>query len=132
LADVLRENKDRLDFCKVYAHPFLPFAILTGGKYDEVLLSWGQNDAKLPISLLGRGMTISQCSFSPDGKWLIFRNENIKADTMKTYIMPVSEKYPNYLGSPILLFDKAFGGAVNNKRGGPQNSDSVVRWAAAH
>jgi hypothetical protein len=53
-------------------------------------------------------MTISQCSFSPDGKWLIFKNKNIKADTMKTYLMPVSEKYPNYLGSPILLASDYF------------------------
>ena len=126
LVDVLKENKERLDFCQIHAHPFLPFAILTGGKYDEVLISWGQNDAKLPISLIGRGMTISQCSFSPDGKWLIFRNENIKADTMKTYLMPVSEKYPNYLGSPILLFDKAFGGAVNNKSAWTTNPISFV------
>lgn len=108
LADVLQKNKERLDFCKIYAHPFLPFAILAGGKYEEVLISWGQNDAKLPISIIGRGMTISQCSFSPDGKWLIFMNENIKADTMKTYLMPISEKYPNYLGSPILLANDYF------------------------
>ena len=29
-------------------------------------------------------------------------------DIAKTYLMPVSEKYPNYLGSPILLFDHHF------------------------
>lgn len=29
-------------------------------------------------------------------------------DLAKTYLMPVSEKYPNYLGSPILLANDYF------------------------
>lgn len=107
LADVIRGNKGKISFSWIHPHPYLPFAILTGGKKDEVLLSWRQDGDKSPISLFGRGTTVSQFSFSPDGKWVAFRKGGAM-DIAKTYLMPVSEKYPHYLGSPILLFDKYF------------------------
>ena len=44
--------------------------------------------------------------FSSDGKWVTFKEDSTLAN--RTYLMPVSEKYPNYLGSPILLAKKYF------------------------
>jgi WD40 repeat protein len=107
LADELKRNKDRIDFSWIRSHPNLPFAILTGGENDEVIISWEENK-KILLSLFGNEMTVTQFSFSPDGKWVVFKKENFADDTTKTYLMPVSEKYPNYLGSPILLLENYF------------------------
>jgi hypothetical protein len=108
LAEVLRENKDRLDFCKIHSHPYLPFAILTGGAKEDVLISWQQERDPRPLILFGDNAIASHFSFSPDGKWVVFKSEILSDDTFKTYLMPVSEKYPNYLGSPILLANDYF------------------------
>jgi hypothetical protein len=107
LANALIKNKDRIDFSWVHAHPYLPFAILTGGINDEVLISWDQERNKIPVSLFGEETTVKNFSFSPDGKWVIFQEGGLM-DKKKTYLMPVSEKYPNYLGSPILLANDYF------------------------
>ena len=50
----------------------------------------------------------TQFSFSPDGKWVTFKREDFARDRKMTYLMPVSEKYPNYLGMPMLLWDNSF------------------------
>ncbi len=44
----------------------------------------------------------SDFSFSPDGKWVTLQKD-VSSEDKRTYLMPVSEKYPNYLGTPILL-----------------------------
>ncbi len=123
LADVLKQNKDRIDFTWIQPHSCLPFAILSGGDKGSTYISWG-TEKDIIINQLFSGAT--QFSFSPDGKWLVFKKENFYDGSIKTYLMPVSEKYPNYLGSPILLFDKAFGGAVHNKSAWTTNPISFV------
>ena len=45
-------------------------------------------------------------SFSPDGRWVVF--QKVEPEPKYSYIMPISEKYPNYLGSPILLEGATF------------------------
>ena len=106
LVDLIEQNKSKISFTRIHLHQYLPFAILEAGKRDEILLSWGEESNNKPISLFGKGTTATQFSFSPDGKWLVFKKESLWDN--KTYLMPVSEKYPHYLGSPILLFDKYF------------------------
>jgi len=107
LADVIKHNKDKINFAKIHAHPTLPFAILDWGTDNAVFISWGQGRESAPVSILGDREGVSQFSFSPDGKWVTFQGE-IDLNTHKTYLMPVSEKYPHYLGTPILLSQNPF------------------------
>jgi hypothetical protein len=138
LADVIKGNKDKINFSWIHPHPYLPFAILTGGEKDEVLLSWRQGGDKTPISLFGKGTTVTQFSFSPDGKWVVFRKGGVM-DIAKTYLMPVSEKYPHYLGSPILLLNNYFNpnncGWTTNPISFVGSDGEIYRWEltnAAH
>jgi hypothetical protein len=108
LADIIKQIKGKVDFSWIYAHPSFPFAILCAGENDAVLVSWGQGRDNKPASVFGESAnTAIQFSFSPDGKWVTFK-EGGAMDENKTYLMPVSEKYPHYLGSPILLVDDYF------------------------
>ncbi|MEZ4598645.1 MAG: hypothetical protein R2940_02520 [Syntrophotaleaceae bacterium] len=107
LADIINKNKDEFDFSRIQPHPYLPFSILEAGTKDEVIVSWRAGSEVKPISMFGPNTTVTQFSFSPDGKWVVFENET-SLDKKKTYLMPVSEKYPNYLGSPILLANDYF------------------------
>lgn len=104
LADALKRNKNKVDFSRLAPHPTLPFAILYGGDYGSTYISWGEGRDKTPKLLLSG---VDQVSFSPDGKWISFR-KYIHSRQENTYLMPVSEKYPNYLGSPILLMKNYF------------------------
>jgi hypothetical protein len=105
LADEINKNKGKIDFTWIHSHPFLPFAILAGGEDGSTVISWGADRGKSPHLLSNDS---KKFSFSPDGKWVVFR-EDLDLNTSKTYLMPVSEKYPHYLGSPILLSNGSFG-----------------------
>jgi len=131
LADVIKINKNKLDFMWIHTHPYLPFAILSGGEKDEVLISWGIGRDKTPINIFGESTTVKQFSFSPDGKWLVLQ-KNFPEPKM-TYLLPVSEKYPNYLGTPILLLDNYFnpnncGWTTNPISFVGASSDKLYRW----
>jgi hypothetical protein len=104
LADLINVNKNKIDFIQLYLHPKLPFAILGGGRERETYLSWEEGRPKIPMPLPIKG---KQYSFSPDGKWITFRR-NMGRYKERTYLAPVSEKYPNYLGTPILLLENYF------------------------
>jgi len=105
LADAIDRKKSMLDFTRFQPHPLLPFVILYGGKaMPDTLLIWEQNRNLNPQPLIGNAR---QFSFSPDGKWVVFKRY-MGRDHENTYLMPVSDKYPNYLGSPILLFNGFF------------------------
>ncbi len=106
LADIITKHKNEISFLKISAHPTMPFAILYGGKSDEVIISWDKNRTRTPLYFLGKKITITKYLFSPDGKWLAFEVDGESAK--QTYVMPVSEKYPNYLGSPIQIADDYF------------------------
>ena len=104
LADIINQNKGKTSFIDINAHPTLPFAILSGGKYDETVISWGEGRDKAPHVITSNG---KQFSFSPDGKWVTYKDASFDG-TARTFIMPVSEKYPHYLGSPIQIWDYYF------------------------
>lgn len=99
LADEINRSKGNIRFVRIYAHPTMPFAIL-GSK----VIAWGPNRDHKPYGLVADAR---QVSFSPDGKWVAFKYE-YGGGNGKTYLMPVSENYPHYLGSPIMLFEKDF------------------------
>jgi hypothetical protein len=102
LGDIIKKNskKEEIRFNTIVPHPTLPFVILWGGKYGSIYIAWGECRNQTPQSLI---INATQFSFSPDGKWVTFK-QYISLHEERTYMMPVSEKYPNYLGSPILLF----------------------------
>ncbi len=69
-----------------------------------MIIVWGQDKNNTPHVILEDAQ---EFTFSPDGKWVAYRTGGI-LDLGKTYLMPVSEKYPDYLGTPILLLDNYF------------------------
>jgi len=119
LADVINQYKGKISFTRICAHPTLPFAILFGGKYGPVFINWGEGREKAPHLI---NSSSQQFSFSPDGKWVTFKKK-IDSNIERTYLMPVSEKYPNYLGSPIMLLNYYFN---DNKSAWTTNPTSFV------
>jgi WD40 repeat protein len=109
LADVINHYKDKINYTRIYPHPTLHFAILWAGKNEELIITWDSNQDKNLSNLFGDSTGITYLSFSPDGKWLVLNNEDFEKHTHSTYLMPVSEKYPHYLGSPILLQKTPYG-----------------------
>jgi hypothetical protein len=107
MEDIIKHNKGTINFTRIYPHPFLPFAILGAGKKYEVLVSWGEEREKTPTRIFKESMAGGDFLFSPDGKWVVFTDDG-DLDDKKTYLMPVSEKYPHYLGTPILLLNDNF------------------------
>lgn len=103
LEDIIKRNKGKIRFNRLEAHPILPFAVLSGGRYGAMFVSWKEGRTKTPLFLFGDAQ---QFSFSPDGKWLVFKDD--LTDPARTYLMPVSEKYPHFLGTPILLINRPF------------------------
>jgi len=132
MADIIKNNKGKINFTRVYPHPFLPFAILGAGENEQVLISWGHGLVKTPTSLFGEDMAGADFLFSPDGKWVVFTDDG-DLDDKKTYLMPVSEKYPHYLGTPILLLNDNFnpnncGWTTNPISFVGSSSNKLYRW----
>lgn len=102
LVDIINKNKGTADFAMIVPHPTLPFAIFYGGGYCAQYVCWNQTfrDEKIQ-SIFGTDPSTLYYTFSADGKWVVFLADEFSPK--RSYIMPVSEKYPNYLGSPILL-----------------------------
>jgi hypothetical protein len=105
LGNAIRRNKGKIRFTRLEPHPYLPFAILYGGRDGNACLSWGEGRDAAPRYLFSEG---DYFSFSPDGKWVTFMKEDFSVRKELTYIMPVSEKYPHFLGTPILLAIDSF------------------------
>jgi hypothetical protein len=99
LEDAVKQYKDLLEFSLLNVHPNLPFVILSGGKIGSTFISWSKDKINSPHLLIADA---TDFIISPDGKWVVFKHY-FDSNTNQTYIMPVSEKYPHYLGSPILL-----------------------------
>jgi hypothetical protein len=129
LEDLVKHYKDRLDFSRIYIHPNYPFAVLTGGKNGSTIISWAKNRDNAPHLFISDATNFR---FSPDGKWVVL-SDYFGSDINQTYLMPVSEKYPYYLGSPILLsneFFEAGDGAWTTKPTGfvGTSLDKIYHW----
>ncbi len=103
MEEAIKKNKEKVDFTRMAPHPALPFAILYGGRYGATYINWGEGRDKTPKSFLSG---VDLFLYSPDGMWVAFQRDF--PAPKRTYLMPVSEKYPNYLGTPILLLNDFF------------------------
>ena len=103
LGDLIKKNIAKVDFGLIHTHPQLSFAILDGN--TAYSLSWKDGRNQNPKAVV---FSTGQFSFSPDGKWVTFMREDYEKDRKLTYLMPVSEKYPHFLGTPILLRKRPF------------------------
>lgn len=126
--DQLNPIEKKIGFSRIRLHPNLPFAILHGGHRGSTYIGWGKGKNNTP-HLLASGL--DYVSFSPDGKWVVFKYD--RPDPALTYIMPVSEKYPHYLGSPILLSNDSFEPGQGAWTTNPTafvgtNLDKIHRW----
>ncbi|MDY0096546.1 MAG: hypothetical protein RBT80_27930 [Candidatus Vecturithrix sp.] len=131
LGDVIKRNKTKYNFTRIYLHPSLRFAIFAGGRKPEVSMSWNQPMKKEANILFGDDYAAIDFSFSPDGKWVTFQKRF--PDPKSTYLMPVSEQYPHFLGMPILLIDDYFNpnksAWTNNPVGFVANDgEFIFRW----
>jgi hypothetical protein len=130
LAGIVKKYEESINFTRLLPHPFLPFAILYAGDYGSSYITWRTDRDCHPLQLFSGAYDFS---FSPDGNWVVFMKENFAEDNIKTYLMPVSEKYPNYLGSPILLandyFDEGrFAWTTNPISFVGSSLDKLYRW----
>jgi hypothetical protein len=130
LGDVIKKNKDKLDFNRICPHPSLPLSLFSGGEYGAMFLIWGTDKKNTAARLFGGSYDFI---FSPDAKWVSFSREDYRARKIERYLMPVSEKYPNYLGSPIFLVDEAFRPQFCTWTNNPislvcAHSDRLFRW----
>ena len=135
LEDVVKKYKDLLNpfekkigFSRIRLHPNLPFAVLHGGYRGSTFINWSKDRDNQPHPLID---CTTQFLFSPDGKWVVLQNNY--PEPAKTYIMPISEKYPHYLGSPILISNKSFNigkGAWSTNPTAFVGSygDNILRW----
>ncbi len=106
VSEIVIKHKDKIYFTRIVIHPTLPFAIVYGGgDTPDTIINWGEGRDKTPKPLLEGGT--DHFSFSPDGKWVTFK-QWISLREDRTYMMPVSERYPNYLGTPILMVKERF------------------------
>ncbi len=104
--DVIKINKGKIKFNRFALHSSIPFAIIFGGgEMPDKIMTWQEGGNKTPVQLFIKS-SIDYILFSPDGKWLVLKDET--KDPARTYLMPVSEKYPYFLGSPILLRNRPF------------------------
>ena len=134
LRDLFMRNKSKIDAVRINIHPTLPFAIISGGKYDSMLVSWdkGGRRGDLLVNLFNHDT--EDFSISPDGKWMVFKRYVPGGGTnYHTFLAPISEKYPNFIGSPIKLFDKFFEDYENNWTKNPTSLvgaylDKLYRW----
>lgn len=94
-------------------HPTLPFAVIAdraparNEKYVVHLAMWDIDEPRIvPMPLPGvnrEGLYCSDFQFSPDGWWLVYRDET--EDTLWPVFMavPVISDKPPYLGPPVTL-----------------------------
>jgi len=103
LGDLIKKNIAKVDFGLIHIHPQLLFAILDGN--TAYCLSWKNGRNQNPKAVVS---STDRFSFSPDGKWINFKRKDYSVGREYTYLMPISEKYPHFLGSPILLRKRPF------------------------
>jgi len=127
--DLLNPIKDEIGFSRIRLHPTLPFAILYGGYEGSTFVGWAKDRNCKPHLLL---LDSKEFSLSPDGKWATYKTSSVGKNS-QTYIMPISEKYPHYLGSPILISKVSFNigkaaWSTNPTAYVSSYGDNIFRW----
>ncbi len=103
LADVYKKYQNKINFLNIAIHPTLPLALITDEEKPGYILTWGDRKNANLQQIAARG---SLFNFSPDGKWGVFKGKH--SGQVRTYLMPISEKYPYYVGTPMQIFEYAF------------------------
>ena len=131
IENIYSKYKGRIDIIQLTIHPFLPFAVMVDRRKDTVIASWNQDRTNTnELINISTGST-QHFQFSPDGKWVVFKEGY--SDKIKIYIMPVSDKYPHYLGYPMLLsdydyYDNATAWTTNPISFNGSNSAELDHW----
>jgi hypothetical protein len=120
---ILQNQKKIITIKELIIHPFLPFAIIvdqyvnpgTGGNdsklwvirwehpdRDEVLIPFFPYKISIVKPLLP-DFIVENLQFSPDGKWLVFRDQSDWRLSDSFIAVPVEPDNPEYLGIPKLL-----------------------------
>jgi hypothetical protein len=87
---------------RIEIHPTLPIAIISAK--GTFLISWKDNKKGLiPLVSLDTNVATGRYTFSPDGKFIVWRYVDYDKDTDKFYYADVNEKIPGYIGVPKLL-----------------------------
>lgn len=103
LPRLFKHHRTKYDIFEICPHPSLPFAVVDYEQGGPKIIEWGEGGSSTPISIFGDEEHFTDYSFSPDGRWIVLRVEHLYESPEKTYLIPVSEKYPHYLGPPMLL-----------------------------
>ncbi len=103
LVDIFNKNKEQFFIRGINIHPTFPLALITDGKKPGYILTWGDRKNANMEQIATRA---SRFEISPDGKWAVFKVGS--SSETQTYLMPISEKYPYYVGTPMQLFEYAF------------------------
>ncbi|MBC2695370.1 MAG: hypothetical protein HF982_08870 [Desulfobacteraceae bacterium] len=118
-------------------HPSLPFAVfveLKGKRYKSTLCmaSWAKNTSDKDQPFITKLVTCKayNLEYSPDGKWLIFKDSTHKP--AKYYLMSVDPELPYFLGEPMLLgeVDQRFSSAwISNPLSFVVSElDKLIKW----
>jgi hypothetical protein len=117
----LVNDKDMLRrLTEITVHPHLPFAVLidrsaaANERYLLYCARWdGDNAAVRPIPASldpDTNSYYSHVTFSPDGAWMVCRDDTEGDMNPELIAFPVDEESPTYLGTPIRLGECAAGG----------------------
>jgi len=104
IADIFKGNKSQLHILEIVTHPTLAFGVITDDKKPGYILTWGDRKHVNLAQVVKQDA--SWFEFSPDSKWAVFKVGS--SSETKTYLMPISEKYPYYVGTPMQIFQYAF------------------------
>lgn len=110
----LVNDKDMLRrLTEMVVHPHLPFAVLidrsavANERYLLYCARWdGDNAAVRPIPVAldpNADSYYSHATFSPDGTWMVCRDDTEDDMNPELIAFPVDEKSPTYLGKPMRL-----------------------------
>ncbi len=103
LIDTYKKYKNQIDILNIKINPVFPFALITDDRRPGYILTWGDRKNVNLTQIAIRG---SWFDISPDGKWVVF--ESKQSGNTQTYLMPISEQYPYYVGTPMKMFEYAF------------------------
>jgi hypothetical protein len=114
LAALFADKKERLRLLTdIAVHPTLPFALLVdrspvrNERYVVHLAMWDIDEPKIvPVPMPGvnrEGLYCSGFAFSPDGRWVVYRDETEDDLDPVFMAMPVALDKPPYLGAPVTL-----------------------------
>lgn len=112
LVKLYDDNRERIRLpVEIAVHPTLPFAAiidrnpLRNQHYAVHIASWHPDEpgvAPVP-SLINSKLYCSALEFSPDGRWMVLRDESADSDEPEFVALPIARDKPPFLGPPVSL-----------------------------